>query len=75
LKSIVELGRSEIDRLGENERYWMAKYDTLFGKKQELLENQKKIHQEIKLLQSENEVLKYDKRKIIDQLNNISYPR
>jgi len=53
----------------------MAKYDTLFGKKQELLENQKKIHQEIKLLQSENEVLKYDKRKIIDQLNNISYPR
>jgi hypothetical protein len=69
------LGRSEIDRLGENERYWMAKYDTLFGKKQELLENQKKIHQEIKLLQSENEVLKYDKRKIIDQLNNISYPR
>ena len=39
LKSIVELGRSEIERLGENERYWMAKYDTLFGKKQELLEN------------------------------------
>ena len=38
LQSLVELGRKEIERLGENERYWMAKYDCLFRQKQDLLE-------------------------------------
>jgi hypothetical protein len=30
---MIEMGHLEIDRLGKNERFWMAKYETLMRQK------------------------------------------
>jgi hypothetical protein len=29
MQNMIEMGHLEIDRLGKNERFWMAKYETL----------------------------------------------
>ena len=60
------MGHLEIDRLGKNERFWMAKYETLMRQKQDLHDAKTKLYNELKEAQIDSENLKIDKRALLE---------